>query len=63
MLKQRGLTIVQLMVVLLIAGALGKFAVEFIIARRCDNLSASALCSHSNSLESHSRPVSHTIPP
>ncbi|MDB5856074.1 MAG: hypothetical protein JWR22_4115 [Herminiimonas sp.] len=62
MLRQSGLTIVQLMVVLLIAGAVGKFAVEFIIARRCDNAAASALCSHSTSPDSHNRPVSHTPP-
>jgi hypothetical protein len=62
MLRQSGLTIVQLMVVLLIAGAVGKFAVDFIIARRCDNVSVSALCSHSTAPDSHSHPVSHTQP-
>lgn len=58
--RESGLTIIQLMVVLLIAGAVGKFAVEFIIARRCDNAAASSLCSNGKQAENPHRPVSHT---
>jgi hypothetical protein len=58
--RESGLTIIQLMVVLLIAGAVGKFAVEFIIARRCDNAATSSLCSNTKQAESPNRPVSHT---
>lgn len=40
----RGLTIVQLMVVLLIAGLIGSFVVDYIIGKRCGTDQTSTLC-------------------
>jgi hypothetical protein len=40
----KGITIVQLMVLLLIAGLVGFFAVEFIIDKRCETDASVALC-------------------
>lgn len=39
-----GLTIIQLMLVLLIAGVLGSVAVNYIIDKRCENVPALSLC-------------------
>lgn len=41
---EKGLTIIQLMVVLLIAGLIGAFAVNFIIDKRCQSDPSSELC-------------------
>jgi hypothetical protein len=58
--RSGGLTIVQLMVVLLIAGAVGKFVVEFIIARRCDNAASISLCTKTKTPDPQAQPVNHT---
>jgi Tfp pilus assembly protein PilE len=42
--REKGLTIVQLMLVLLIAGVVGHFVVEYVIEKRCENNQASSLC-------------------
>jgi uncharacterized protein YneF (UPF0154 family) len=44
--KENGLTIVQLMVLLLIAGVVGSFLVEFIIDKRCEDNPSTALCAN-----------------
>lgn len=42
--RNQGLTIVQLMVVLLIVGIVGWFVVDFIIDKRCEGDATSQLC-------------------
>ena len=42
--KQGGLTIVQLMVVLFIAGIVGWFVVDYLIDKRCEADPAGSLC-------------------
>jgi Tfp pilus assembly protein PilW len=42
--RQKGLTIVQLMFVLLIAGLVGSFVVNLIIDKRCESDPSRALC-------------------
>jgi prepilin-type N-terminal cleavage/methylation domain-containing protein len=42
--RMKGLTIVELMVVLLIAGIVGWFVVDFIIDKRCESDPSKALC-------------------
>lgn len=42
--RNQGLTIVQLMVVLLIAGIVGWFVVDYIIDKRCEGDATSPLC-------------------
>jgi hypothetical protein len=40
----KGLTIIQLMVILLVAGLIGHFVVEYLIEKRCEGGQASTLC-------------------
>lgn len=42
--RARGLTIVQLMLALLIAGVAARLVVDFIIEKRCESNHAAALC-------------------
>jgi prepilin-type N-terminal cleavage/methylation domain-containing protein len=42
--RQNGLTIIELMVVLLIAGIAGSFALNAIIEHRCERDPAAAIC-------------------
>jgi hypothetical protein len=42
--RARGITIVQLMVFLLIAGVVARFVVNFVIEKRCETNHTSALC-------------------
>jgi Tfp pilus assembly protein PilE len=42
--RMKGLTIIQLMVVLLIAGIVTKIAVAFLIDKRCENSASTQLC-------------------
>lgn len=42
--KQNGLTIIELMVVLLIAGIAGSFALNAIIEHRCERDPAASIC-------------------
>lgn len=42
--RARGLTIVQLMLVLLVLGIVGWFAVDAIIEKRCEDHPAKPLC-------------------
>ena len=40
----RGLTVVQIMLALLIAGIVARFVIKFIIEKRCESGQASLLC-------------------
>lgn len=42
--KQAGLTIIQLMFILLILGLIGSFAVDYLIELRCESNVSSDLC-------------------
>lgn len=42
--NSKGLTIIQLMVIILIAGIVGSVVVRFIIDKRCENNPSSTLC-------------------
>lgn len=42
--RMKGLTIIQLMVVLLVAGIIGKVVVNLLIDKRCENSSSIKLC-------------------
>jgi len=42
--QAQGLTIVQLMVILFVAGIVGWFAVDFIIDKRCEGDTSTTLC-------------------
>jgi hypothetical protein len=42
--RMRGLTIVQLMLILLIAGLIGKVVIDLLVEKRCADQPASALC-------------------
>jgi hypothetical protein len=44
--RNKGLTIVQLMFYLLVAGIAGHFIVDFIIEKRCEADSTSTLCAN-----------------
>lgn len=41
---QRGLTIIQLMVILLVAGVLGSIAVRYLIDKRCEAEPTAKVC-------------------
>lgn len=41
---QKGLTIIQLMLILLVAGLVGSYAVDFLIAKRCEAAPEKAMC-------------------
>lgn len=43
---QKGLTIVQLMFILLIAGIAGSFLVDYLIEKRCEADPSAALCAN-----------------
>jgi hypothetical protein len=42
--REKGLTIIQIMAVLLIAGLVGHFVVKYVIEQRCANGQSSTLC-------------------
>jgi len=42
--RQKGLTIIQLMLVLLVAGFLGSYIVDLLIDKRCESSPGSTLC-------------------
>jgi Tfp pilus assembly protein PilW len=42
--RQSGLTIIQLMIILLIAGILGSFIVDLLIEQRCERAPDKELC-------------------
>lgn len=54
---QKGLTIIQLMVVLLIAGLVGFYVVEFLIDMRCDPASDASLCEQRSGENAHRLPI------
>lgn len=41
---QKGLTIIQLMIILLIAGLVGSYAVDFLIDKRCEASPDKTMC-------------------
>jgi Tfp pilus assembly protein PilE len=42
--RMKGLTIIQLMITLLVAGIVGKILIDVLIAKRCESQSSIALC-------------------
>jgi Tfp pilus assembly protein PilW len=48
---QRGLSIIQLMVVLFIAGLAGYFIIQKVVALRCESDPAAAMCGHAGAGE------------
>lgn len=42
--QQKGLTIIQLMLVLLVAGLLGSYLVDYLIEKRCASAPSETLC-------------------
>ncbi|MGV3741543.1 MAG: hypothetical protein ACO1NO_04465 [Burkholderiaceae bacterium] len=42
--RQTGLTIIQLMLVLLVVGLLGSYIVDFLIDKRCESSPGTTLC-------------------
>jgi competence protein ComGC len=51
--QAKGITIVQLMVVLLIVGIVGLFVVEFIIDKRCEADPSKPLCADRKAVKSN----------
>ncbi len=42
--RQKGLTIIQLMLVLLVIGLVGSYFVDFLIDQRCESSPSTTLC-------------------
>jgi Tfp pilus assembly protein PilW len=42
--RMKGLTIIQLMVTLLVAGIVGKILIDVLVAKRCDSNPSTQLC-------------------
>jgi Tfp pilus assembly protein PilE len=56
--KQNGLTIIQLMVVLLVAGIIGSLAVNAIIDYRCKNNPTASICARNQNHAPGDKPAS-----
>jgi hypothetical protein len=42
--RMKGLTIIQLMITLLVAGIVGKILIDVLVAKRCDSNPSTPLC-------------------
>lgn len=46
---QKGLTIIQLMLILLVVGIAGSYVIDFLIEKRCETSSNKSLCEQRDS--------------